>query len=126
MISFTGSEPVGVQIQKDAADTVKRVGLELGGKSAWIVLDDASMAENVAGATAGMMGNSGQTCSAGSRLLVPAARLDEAIAASASRRQQRHRGRSCRAISRWVRSSPRASTTSSRTTSRRASTKARG
>ena len=83
MISFTGSEPVGVQIQKDAADTVKRVGLELGGKSAWVVLDDASMAANVAGATAGMMGNSGQTCSAGSRLLVPAARMDEAIAAAA-------------------------------------------
>ncbi|HEX8059049.1 MAG TPA: aldehyde dehydrogenase family protein [Novosphingobium sp.] len=83
MISFTGSEPVGVQIQKDAADTVKRVGLELGGKSAWIVLDDADMANNVAGATGGMMGNSGQTCSAGSRLLVPAARLDEAIKASA-------------------------------------------
>ena len=83
MISFTGSEPVGVQIQKDAAETVKRVGLELGGKSAWIVLDDADMAANVAGATAGMMGNSGQTCSAGSRLLVPAARMDEVIAAAA-------------------------------------------
>jgi aldehyde dehydrogenase (NAD+) len=83
MISFTGSEPVGVQIQKDAATTVKRVGLELGGKSPWIVLDDAEMANNVAGATTGMMGNSGQTCSAGSRLLVPNARLDEAIKASA-------------------------------------------
>jgi aldehyde dehydrogenase (NAD+) len=47
------------------------------------VLDDAEMANNVAGATAGMMGNSGQTCSAGSRLLVPNARLDEAIKASA-------------------------------------------
>ncbi len=83
MISFTGSEQVGVQIQKDAADTVKRVGLELGGKSAWIVLDDSKLAEHVAGATSGMMGNSGQTCSAGSRLLVPGARLDEAIKASA-------------------------------------------
>ncbi len=83
MISFTGSEQVGVQIQKDAADTVKRVGLELGGKSAWIVLDDGAFAANVAGATGGMMGNSGQTCSAGSRLLVPAARMDEAIAAAA-------------------------------------------
>ena len=82
MISFTGSEPVGVQIQKDAAETVKRVGLELGGKSAWIVLDDASLAANVAGATAGMMGNSGQTCSAGSRLLVPNRRIDEALAAA--------------------------------------------
>ena len=82
MISFTGSEPVGIQISKDAADTVKRVGLELGGKSAYIVLDDALMAEKVAGATAGMMGNSGQTCSAGSRLLVPNARMAEAIAAA--------------------------------------------
>ena len=80
MISFTGSEPVGVQIQKDAAPTVKRVGLELGGKSAFIVLDDADMAKSVAEATAGMMGNSGQTCSAGSRLLVPASRAEEAKA----------------------------------------------
>ena len=83
MISFTGSEPVGVQIQKDAADTIKRVGLELGGKSAWIVLDDAALADNVAAATGGMMGNSGQTCSAGSRLLVPNARLDEALKVAA-------------------------------------------
>ncbi|MEZ5744361.1 MAG: aldehyde dehydrogenase family protein [Sphingomonadaceae bacterium] len=82
MISFTGSEPVGIQIMKDAADTVKRVGLELGGKSPWIVLDDADMVKNVSAATAGMMGNSGQTCSAGSRLLVPNARMDEARAAA--------------------------------------------
>jgi aldehyde dehydrogenase (NAD+) len=78
MISFTGSEPVGIQIQKDAADTVKRVGLELGGKSPWIVLDDGDLAKNVAEVTTGMMSNSGQTCSAGSRLLVPNARLDDA------------------------------------------------
>jgi aldehyde dehydrogenase (NAD+) len=82
MISFTGSEPVGVQISKDAADTVKRVGLELGGKSAWIVLDDDQMAANVTAATAGMMVNAGQTCSAGSRLLVPNSRMAEAIAAA--------------------------------------------
>lgn len=82
MISFTGSEPVGVQITKDAADTVKRVGLELGGKSAWVILDDDDMAANVAGATGGMMVNAGQTCSAGSRLLVPNARMVEAIAAA--------------------------------------------
>lgn len=77
MISFTGSEPVGVQITKDAADTVKRVGLELGGKSAWIVLDDESLADNVTAATAGMMVNAGQTCSAGSRLVVPNSRMAE-------------------------------------------------
>jgi aldehyde dehydrogenase (NAD+) len=82
MISFTGSEQVGVQIQKDAADTVKRVGLELGGKSAWIVLDDEALPQGVTKATTMMMGNSGQTCSAGSRLLVPGSRMDEAIAAA--------------------------------------------
>jgi len=84
MISFTGSEPVGVQITKDAADTVKRVGLELGGKSAWIVLDDAGLVDNVTNATVSMMGNSGQTCSAGSRLLVPNSRMEEAIAAASA------------------------------------------
>ena len=84
MISFTGSEPVGVQITKDAAETVKRVGLELGGKSAWIVMDDGALAANVANATGSMMGNSGQTCSAGSRLLVPNSRMEEAIAAAAA------------------------------------------
>ena len=82
MISFTGSEPVGVQISKDAADTVKRVALELGGKSAWVILDDAALAANVAAATGGMMVNAGQTCSAGSRLLVPNSRMDEALAAA--------------------------------------------
>jgi aldehyde dehydrogenase (NAD+) len=82
MISFTGSEPVGVQITKDAADTVKRVALELGGKSAWVILDDADLATNVGAATAGMMVNAGQTCSAGSRLLVPHARMAEAVAAA--------------------------------------------
>lgn len=82
MISFTGSEGVGVQIQKDAAPTVKRVCLELGGKSAWIVLDDADTATNVAAATANMMVNCGQTCSAGSRLLVPNSRMAEVIEAA--------------------------------------------
>ena len=86
MISFTGSESVGVQINKDASDTVKRVALELGGKSPYIILDDEKFAEHVTGATSGMMVNSGQTCSAGSRLLVPASRLGEAktVAAEAA------------------------------------------
>lgn len=84
MISFTGSEGVGVQIQKDAADTVKRVCLELGGKSPYIVLDDGSMVAKVVGAVGGTMMNSGQTCSAGTRLLVPASRLEEAKEAAAT------------------------------------------
>ena len=64
MISITGSEPAGVEVAKNAAATVKRVGQELGGKSANIVLDDAELAKNVAKGVAGMMVNSGQTCSA--------------------------------------------------------------
>jgi aldehyde dehydrogenase (NAD+) len=82
MVSFTGSESVGAQIARDAAPTVKRVCQELGGKSPFIVLDDSDLAKNVAVATATMMGNSGQTCSAGSRLLVPSGRMDEAVAAA--------------------------------------------
>jgi aldehyde dehydrogenase (NAD+) len=82
MISFTGSEGVGIEIAKNAAPTVKRVCQELGGKSPFIVLDDSALAKNVADATSTMMGNSGQTCSAGSRLLVPHARMADAIKAA--------------------------------------------
>ncbi|PTU30479.1 aldehyde dehydrogenase family protein [Stenotrophobium rhamnosiphilum] len=82
LVSITGSETVGIEIAKSAANTVKRVCQELGGKSAFIVLDDAKLPENVAGATSGLMVNSGQTCSAGSRLLVPKARMAEAIEAA--------------------------------------------
>jgi len=80
MISITGSETAGVEVAKNAADTVKRVCQELGGKSANIILDDASFAENVGKGVAGMMVNSGQTCSATSRMLVPKSRMAEAIA----------------------------------------------
>lgn len=79
MISFTGSTRAGVEIARNAAPTVKRVAQELGGKSPSIILDDDAFAANVAGAVGAMMGNSGQTCSAGSRLLIPAARMDEAV-----------------------------------------------
>jgi aldehyde dehydrogenase (NAD+) len=79
MISITGSEAAGVEVAKSAATTVKRVCQELGGKSANIILDDADFAKNVAKGVAGMMVNSGQTCSATSRMLVPKARMEEAI-----------------------------------------------
>jgi aldehyde dehydrogenase (NAD+) len=79
MISITGSEAAGIEVARSAAATVKRVCQELGGKSANIVLDDAAFAENVAKGVAGMMVNSGQTCSATSRMLVPKARMQEAI-----------------------------------------------
>ncbi|GFE90181.1 aldehyde dehydrogenase family protein [Steroidobacter agaridevorans] len=82
MISITGSEAAGIEVAKNAAGTVKRVCQELGGKSANIVLDDADFAKNVAKGVAGMMVNSGQTCSATSRMLVPKSRMVEAIAAA--------------------------------------------
>jgi aldehyde dehydrogenase (NAD+) len=79
LISFTGSEPAGVEIARNAAATVKRVCQELGGKSANIILDDADFAGNVGKGVGGMMINSGQTCSATSRMLVPKGRMEEAI-----------------------------------------------
>jgi len=80
LVSFTGSVRAGVEVARNAAPTVKRVTQELGGKSPNIVLDDADFAENVGKGVGTMMGNSGQTCSAPSRMLVPSARMDEAIA----------------------------------------------
>jgi aldehyde dehydrogenase (NAD+) len=82
MISITGSEAAGIEVARNAAATVKRVCQELGGKSPNIVLDDADLAKNVAKGVAGMMVNSGQTCSATSRMLVPKARMEEAIRAA--------------------------------------------
>jgi aldehyde dehydrogenase (NAD+) len=79
MISFTGSTRAGIDIARNAAPTVKRVTQELGGKSPNVVLDDADFAENVGKGVVSMMLNSGQTCSAPSRMLVPAARMPEAI-----------------------------------------------
>ncbi len=82
MVSFTGSTRAGIAIAANAAPTVKRVAQELGGKSPNIVLDDSALAKSVAKGTAAMMGNSGQTCTAPSRMLVPAARMEEAKAAA--------------------------------------------
>ncbi|WP_018637902.1 aldehyde dehydrogenase family protein [Parafrankia elaeagni] len=82
LISFTGSTRAGIEIARNAAATVKRVTQELGGKNPNIILDDADLAENVAKGVAGVMLNSGQTCSAATRMLVPAGRLDEVIEAA--------------------------------------------
>jgi aldehyde dehydrogenase (NAD+) len=79
MISFTGSTRAGIEIAKNAAPTIKRVTQELGGKGPNIILDDADFAKNVAGGVASMMLNSGQTCSAPSRMLVPKGRMAEAV-----------------------------------------------
>ena len=80
MMSFTGSTRAGVAVAKASADTVKRVSQELGGKSANIILDDADFNKSVAGGVTGCFMNSGQSCNAPTRMLVPADRQDEAVA----------------------------------------------
>src|SRR5258707_417319 len=76
-ISFTGSVAVGQQIMRDGAATMKRVTLELGGKSPTILLDDAALDKAIPSALTLAFMNSGQACAAGTRLLVPKSRLDE-------------------------------------------------
>jgi aldehyde dehydrogenase (NAD+) len=83
MVSFTGSTRAGIEVARAAAPTVKRVAQELGGKSANIILDDADFAEVIARDMAGMCTNSGQSCNAPTRMLVPNARMDEAAAIAA-------------------------------------------
>jgi len=87
MISFTGSTRAGKQISKLAAKTVKRVALELGGKSASVILEDADLAAAVKGTVNGCYLNSGQTCTALTRMLVPESRYEEAakLAAEAAK-----------------------------------------
>jgi aldehyde dehydrogenase (NAD+) len=80
MLSFTGSTRAGIEVARAAAPTVKRVAQELGGKSANIILDDADFAAAIGRDMSGMCMNSGQSCNAPSRMLVPAARMDEAAA----------------------------------------------
>lgn len=80
MVSFTGSTRAGVSVAENAAPTVKRVTQELGGKSPNIVLDDDAFVDSVTAGVSNMMVNSGQSCNAPSRMLVPNSRMDEAIA----------------------------------------------
>ncbi len=79
MVSFTGSTRAGVQVAKAAADTVKRVAQELGGKSANIILEDADFEKMVKGGVRSCFNNSGQSCNAPTRMLVPRARHEEAL-----------------------------------------------
>lgn len=80
MISFTGSTRAGIIVAKTAADTVKRVSQELGGKSPNIILEDADFNDAIKRGVFGCFNNSGQSCNAPTRMLVPANRHDEAIA----------------------------------------------
>lgn len=70
-IAFTGSTPVGQAIMKEAANTMKRVTLELGGKSPNIILPDADLDKAIPGVFSGIMANQGQVCCAGSRVFIP-------------------------------------------------------
>ena len=79
MVSFTGSTRAGILVAKAAADTVKRVAQELGGKSANVILDDADFAKAIGGGVTGCVLNSGQSCNAPTRMLVPADRHAEAV-----------------------------------------------
>ncbi len=79
MVSFTGSTRAGIEVARNAAATVKRVSQELGGKSANIVLDDADLETTIRRDVQAMYSNSGQSCNAGSRMLVPSALLNEVV-----------------------------------------------
>ncbi len=83
MMSFTGSTRAGVLVAQNAAPTVKRVAQELGGKSANILLDDADFDKAVASGAGDMFENTGQSCDAPSRMLVPRERMQEAAAIAA-------------------------------------------
>ena len=76
MVSFTGSTRAGVEVAKSAAPTVKRVAQELGGKSPNIILDDADLQSAVAHGVIACMMNSGQSCNAPTRMLVPQGKMD--------------------------------------------------
>ncbi|NVK57115.1 MAG: aldehyde dehydrogenase family protein [Alteromonadaceae bacterium] len=80
MISFTGSTQAGTQVARAAADTVKRVALELGGKSANIILDDADIPRAVTNGIKAVFANSGQTCTAPTRMLVPNSAMAQVLA----------------------------------------------
>ena len=79
MMSFTGSTGAGRQVMKNGAETIKRVALELGGKSANILLDDVNFEKMVAHGVMSCMNNTGQSCNAPTRMLVPANRMDEVV-----------------------------------------------
>jgi len=84
MVSFTGSTRAGIEVARNAAPTVKRVHQELGGKSPNLILPDADLKRAVTAGVRGVMNNSGQSCNAPTRMLVPNAMMDEALAIAKS------------------------------------------
>ena len=84
MVSFTGSTRAGISVAQNAAPTIKRVAQELGGKSANILLEDADFEKAVSQGAKECFENTGQSCNAPTRMLVPKSRMDEAAAIAAS------------------------------------------
>lgn len=82
LVSFTGSTRAGIAVASAAAPTVKRVTQELGGKAAYIILDDADLATAVKDCVQGCFRNTGQSCNAPTRMLVPRSKMAEASAAA--------------------------------------------
>ncbi len=92
MISFTGSTRAGIDVAQRAAPTVKRVTQELGGKSANIILEDADFEKAIGGGAAQCFMNSGQSCNAPTRMLVPMSRMEEAAAIAKATAEQTKTG----------------------------------
>jgi aldehyde dehydrogenase (NAD+) len=92
MVSFTGSTRAGVSVAQNAAATVKRVAQELGGKSANIILDDADFGKAVGRGASACFENSGQSCNAPTRMLVPKERLAEAAEIAGKRAESTKAG----------------------------------
>lgn len=88
MMSFTGSTRAGISVAQEAAVTVKRVAQELGGKSPNVILDDANFPEIIARDTFGVCMNTGQSCNAPTRMLVPESRMEEAAAIAKATAEQ--------------------------------------
>ena len=84
MMSFTGSTRAGTSVMKNSTDGVKRVALELGGKSPNIILDDADLQKAVSRSMMHMANNTGQSCNAPSRMLAPRSKYDEVVAIAAA------------------------------------------
>jgi aldehyde dehydrogenase (NAD+) len=84
MMSFTGSTRAGTSVMQNCATGIKKVALELGGKSPNIILDDADLKKAVAGGMLHMANNTGQSCNAPSRMLAPKAKYDEVVAIAAA------------------------------------------
>ncbi|MEW9673779.1 aldehyde dehydrogenase family protein [Ammoniphilus sp. 3BR4] len=91
-IAFTGSTPVGKTIMRQASGTLKKISLELGGKSPNIILPDADMSRAIPGALMGIMFNQGQVCCAGSRLFIQKKAYDNVVADLASLAQKIKQG----------------------------------